>query len=103
MDETYDNIDAHLPDPNAQSTNFQGGLRIKLENSNENNANIINKRKSVGDLVPGIKVRNKEDLIAEYSARDIVSDNETADPLIYTQQGGLFKYRRSFYRFCWQI
>jgi len=38
---------------------------------------------SVGFLAPGIKVRAKEELIQEMQ-RDIVMDNEKADPLLYS-------------------
>jgi len=42
--------------------------------------------------VPGIKVRKKEDLIQEYDPQTFVNDeNETADPLLYSTHGGLFK------------
>lgn len=48
---------------------------------------------STGDLIPGIKVRTAEELLNQYPQRDIVSeDEETADPMIYAAQGGLFKF-----------
>lgn len=43
--------------------------------------------------MPGIKVRKKEDLIAEYDHDSIVNDmDETADPFLYSSHGGLFKH-----------
>ena len=48
---------------------------------------------SVGSLAPGIKVRNKEEILQEIQQRDIVSfEDEIADPVIYSMQGGLFKF-----------
>ena len=49
-------------------------------------------RMSQGDLIPGIKVRTAEELLNNYPQRDIVTDIDCADPIVYAGQGGLFKF-----------
>lgn len=47
---------------------------------------------SQGDLIPGIKVRTAEELLNIIPQREIVTNDEQADPIIYAQQGGLIKF-----------
>ena len=49
---------------------------------------------SVGSLAPGIKVRQKEELMKTMSRSIVIDDEETADPLIYSIEGGLFKFMK---------
>ena len=43
----------------------------------------VSKRMSVGNLAPGIKVRTREEIMNMVEQRDIVGEDETADPAIY--------------------
>lgn len=76
-----------LPETDAQ------GLRISRQQKNVDRQEELNRRMSVGSYAPGIKVRNFEELTQEIQQKDIVSfEKEIADPIIYSMQGGLFKF-----------